>query len=273
MALTAQRAEHEGALTPAVIDEVAAEARHSPQVTSSFVQRAVSPTSNYLEFFGLDTMPKFAADVAETTKLILERFSSDRTIVLLGRDMNPFTSLLRANGRKVVDFHFSRLQRESISNTAAQWRAEVPPHAVVIDSRTFGTIHDEIKTFDSTVEPYLLESNSKYPQLLPAERESFASELELFPKMTGRCTGYRASGAAVCRWKSQRDDDDRILPSLQAAAYNRALLRDAGLSNWYMWRYENFTGVPQAERIGISSPSRIQQYLAAVADSRAKVAR
>ncbi len=74
-----------------------------------------------------------AESVQEVTKTITDKFDKDRTIVVLGRDMNPFAATLRANGRNTIDFHLSRLQYTDES-AAVRWKLEVPPNAVVIDT-------------------------------------------------------------------------------------------------------------------------------------------
>ena len=269
--LTAQHA-RKSTLTPKVIDELAATAKNSPPLSSPFVVREPNQWRSAMQVGFYHTLPEFAAHVQVATNIILDRFSPDRTIVLLGRDMNAFTPALRANGRNIIDFHFSRLQYTD-ANTVTRWKQEVPPNAVVIDSAVSGSIHDTIRAFDPTIEPYLLQSSGKYPQLLPDNHlRVLASDLERFPKMTGRCSGYRSSGAAICRLSS-RDDRDLTPPSLHAADWNRALLQELGLSDWYVWRYRNFTAVPLSERLGISAPDRIQRHFQLVEDLRARSSR
>ena len=182
--------------------------------------------------------------------------------------MNPFAPLLRANGRHTIDFHLSRLQYEDATATA-RWKAEVPPNAVVIDTGIYGSVLDTITKFDRTIDPYLLVSNGKYPQLSVGSSD-ILDKLENFPKLTNRCSGYTSLGGAICRLNAGSSDyDDVLRPSFRAIESNRSLLQELGLSDWWVWRYENFTGTTVSERLGISTPSRIQQHLKAVADRRA----
>ena len=267
--LLSRRAEQGTALTQPVIDELAQAAKNSPPLTSPFAAREPDEKRAGLVVTSETNLSKFAAHLNEAAKIILERFSPDRTIVVLGRDMNSFTPLLRAHGRKTIDFHLSRLQRYDAS-AFAFWKEEVPPNAIVIDSGVTGSMPRAIQNFDPSIEPYLLKSTGDYPQLLADNHlQGLFSDLESFPKLTGRCSGYRPSGAAICRLR-ERDLQDLRLPSLQASQWNRALMQELGLSDWYVWRYGNFTAVPRSERIGISSPERIQQYLKSVAELRAR---
>ena len=259
-----------GALTPESVAQWAQEARSSAPTASPFVAREPDKQRARLTAFAGTNVGKLASNIKEVTNVILERFSPDRTIVVLGRDMNFFTPLLRAHGRKTIDFHLSRLQHSDAS-AAARWHEEVPPNAVVIDSGVLGSMHTIIKGFDPTVEPYLIRSHSKYPQL-QAKMELGVGDFESFPKLTGRCSGYRPTGAAICRLRST-DSYDMRQPSVTAAEWNRALLQELGLSDWYVWRYRTFTAVPRSERIGISQPERIQQYLQSIAELRAQSGR
>jgi len=71
----------------------------------------------------------------------------DQPIVLLGRDAWPVLPLLKARGRDVQYFMWSRLQNGDTA-TAKQWLKEVPPHAAVIDTGFSGTILKVIKEVD-----------------------------------------------------------------------------------------------------------------------------
>jgi hypothetical protein len=259
-------------LTSDSIAKIAADAKSSTDHINPFVDRphnearATSTFGRATDAGG--TMSNLAANLNEIGKMLAGNWEKDRTLVLLGRDMNVLTPVLRANGVKTLDFHFSRLQYKDAS-TVAQWRTEVPPNSVVIDAGIAGSVPKTIAEFDPTIAPYLLESGGRYPQLLPNNHLlRVATDLEVFPKITGRCSGFRPSGAAICRLFSE-DAQDFVSPSLRAVETNRALLQELGLSDWWVWRYKSFTGVPQSERIGISDPARINQYLKSVSDQRA----
>ena len=261
--LTAREAERGTQLTAKVIEELAHEAKVSQPLASAFTTYAPDERRQAMSVGTELQLLPFADRFGDATKAILSSFAPDQTIVLLGRDMNSFTPVLRAHGRTTIDFHLSRLQFKD-DTAALRWKEEVPPNAVVIDSGFSGNMHDKIRSFDRTVKPYMMESHGRYPQLLKGEKmDGFADDLEIFPKLTGRCSGYRPSGAAICRLRNE-DDQDYVRPSATASAWNRALLQELGLSNWYVWRYSHFTAIPRAERIGISSPERIQSYLESV---------
>ena len=61
---------------------------------------------------------------------INEKIRSGQQIVLLGPDMGPLLPVLKAQGRSVQYFIWSRLQDSA--NTAPHWLKEVPPHAAVV---------------------------------------------------------------------------------------------------------------------------------------------
>ncbi len=213
---------------------------------------------------------KYIEKLKGATQIMLRKFDPARPIVMLARDMDVFTPPLRASGRQTINFPFSRLQYNDAS-TVAQWKTEVPPHAIVVDSKLHGSILDAIKKFDPTVETYLLQSKGRHPELLTNTGfSSLADDVEYFPKLTGRCSGFRPSGAAICRLKDI-DKEDVKSPSAMAIELRQSIFRDMGLSDWHVWRYKTFTSVPQWDRIGITAPSRIQTYLERVRTERGKL--
>ena len=252
-------------LTRDALAAIEAESRQAapanPFVNREFdAVRAANPTGKF-------SIASTAESVLDATKAITDKFDKDRTIVVLGRDMNPFASTLRANGRNTIDFHLSRLQYTD-ETAAVRWKLEIPPNAVVINTGVYGSVLDTIRDFDPTIEGYLLESLGNYPEL--SSSSDILNKLENFPKLTNRCSGYTSLGGAMCRLSTASSDSDDILtPSFRAIESNRSLLQNLGLSDWWVWRYENFTGTTISERLGITTPSRIQQHLKFVADRRA----
>ncbi len=268
VSMTADYLKTHDSLTAKAIENIAADARHSGEMMPAFVEREANAARSATSYTTSQyyTIGSLAADLKSATQIILDKFAPERQIVVLARDMNPFTSLLRANGRKTINFPFSRSQYGDAA-TAARWNAEVPPGSVVIDSKLNGTIHDAIKKFDPTIEPYLLQSRSPYPQLLPNTRlAQLADHIEVFPKLTGRCTGFSGT-AAICRLKSL-DQEDVAKPGIQAINATRALLQELGLSDWNVWRYKSFSAVSQSERLGLTQPDHIQQFLQTVEKMR-----
>ena len=196
------------------------------------------------------TVKEMADEAMLVTEILKERFDPDRTLVLLGRDMNPLVPMLRAQGRDARLFHWSRLQYGNES-TIKQWLREVPRDSVVIDAGLSGSILTDIRKIDSSIDPFLLESATAYPQLMPRGL-NFAEDLEILPKLTGRCRGYSPSGAALCQLRNAEDPQDFVKSSMNAVPYHAELLRRVGLPDWYVWRYKTFTGVSPVERIGRS---------------------
>jgi hypothetical protein len=269
VALTRDYLRSGGKLSAEDLEKLATGARGSSELEPAFVKREASLARAQTRITGSMpyAMSNLASDLKSTTDIVLGRFSPGRTLVILGRDMNPFTSLLRANGRNTINFPFSRSQIGNIS-TARQWMAEVPPNSVVIDSKLNGTVHDAIKAIDPTAEPYLLQSKSPYPALLTQwPLNKLADWIEVFPKITGRCTGFTSCGNAISRIKST-DTEDVARPGIHAIDANRALLQELNMSDWYVWRYKSFTGLSQSERLGLTQPASIQAHLRAVAGAR-----
>ncbi|HEY9676945.1 MAG TPA: hypothetical protein V6C76_03000 [Drouetiella sp.] len=270
VALTAERVQKGLPLSKEILDSLAVEAAHTPPLVPNFVTRgSVATVTEGLDRPIWPGELKYADKLNAVTNIMLNRFAPDRPLVMLARDMDAFTPVLRAHGRETINFPFSRLQLGD-PVTKARWMAEVPPNAVVVDSKLHGTILGEIQRFDPSIEPYLLQSRSRFTQLVPdtGGMTSIADSVEYFPKLTGRSSGFRPSGAAVSRWKNV-DDHDITAPSLMAIELRQSILQDLKLSDWHVWRYKTFTGVPQSERLGITSPGRIQTYLDSVANLRA----
>ena len=124
-----------------------------PEITDS--QRAALPAD----------IARLSDILRRATELINEKIPFDKHIVLLGRDMWQFLPLLKAQGRSVQYFLWSRLQHSE--DTAPHWLKEVPPHSVVLDSGWNGTIISKAKVSDPTLTGFLLEKNyGPYEQLL-----------------------------------------------------------------------------------------------------------
>ena len=96
----------------------------------------------------------------------------DTPLVLLGRDMGFVLPFLRS--RRPVQYFLWSSQQTRDEGTARQWRMEVPPNAVAIDTGYSGTIIDAIRRGDPTASGYLLSrsQSSKYSQLLKGAESS-----------------------------------------------------------------------------------------------------
>ena len=266
VALTTERIAKNLSLSDTTIKSISMEAAHQPSLLPAFVERKpIMAGEQPAQWYSLEN-PVQLAKLKTASDIMLDKFAPDRPLVMLARDMDAFTPLLRASGRQTINFPFSRLQIRD-PGTQAQWLAEVPPNAVVVDSKLFGSIFDDIARFDPTIEPYLLQSKSKYPELAASGGYDLANAVEYFPKLIGRCSGFRPSGAAICRLSSV-DKEDLQAPSLMAIEARESILQDLQLSDWHVWRYKTFTGVPQSERLGITDPGGIKTYLESVARQR-----
>jgi hypothetical protein len=206
-----------------------------------------------------DVVGDAAAMVALSAKKIDVAVPRDKTIVLLGRDTWPLAPVLKAQGRDVQYFMWSRLQLNDQA-TRAQWLKEVPPHAVVIDTGFNGSILNAIKTIDPSAQGLVIQSNGQYPQLLPYGGQS-VFELEKFPKLIGRSETYTPNGGAVSR-QNLRDDDEYAPRGNRDYRWdveknNSHLLRVLGLPEWDVWRYRRYTGLTPQERLFSDTPEQV----------------
>ena len=150
---------------------------------------------------------------------------ADKTVVLLGRDTWPLVPVLRARGRDVQYFLWTRLQNEDAS-TMKQWLKEVPLQSAIVDTGFRGTIFDVINKIDPSATGYLMNSETHYRQLLPFSSSEKVNAIENIPKMIGRSASYTEAGNAVSR-QSYRDDGDQA--------------RDFTSRNSYRWSVEKET--------------------------------
>ncbi len=213
------------------------------------------------------TVAHMASSVRQAAQGIMDSLPPNKSMVLLGRDMGPLLAILRASGRDVRYFLWSRSQNGDAS-TAAQWQKEVPPQAVVIDAGLSGSIFDNIRKTDANIEPYLMQSAGRYPQF-PVNMDVAANDVELFPKLTGRSLGFKPDGTAIAPDTSLDAQDFHDANHRQEAVqYNSQLLRDLGLSDWWVWRYQTFTGIAPSERIGITDGQKLAQEYSRIKDLR-----
>jgi len=254
-------------ITQEAIDKINQSASTSTEPINPFKNRPVKVGGHLRLIDGgphLDqvrTITDLAQGVNQTADIIAAKFDPKTPIALLWRDMGPLAAPLSARGRQVINFHWSRAQYFN-PRTFDRWLREVPPNSVAIDAGLGGSILGRIRAVDETADLQLLQSGGRYPQILPrTQLLQIAEDLEVMPKIVGRCTGFTTGArASLCR-PSREDSQDIVPPSLLAVPWNRALLSDMGLSDWHVWRYKTFSAVPLSERVGISKPERIDQYL------------
>ena len=210
----------------------------------------------------------------QTAERIDTIIPADKTIVLLGRDTWPLVPLLKARGREVQYFMWTRLQNDDQA-TMNQWLKEVPPNSAVVDTGFMGTIFDAIGKIDPSATGYLMNSLTHYQQLLPYSSSEKVVTIEDIPKMIGRSSSYTASGNAISR-QEHRDDGDR--PSSfayrnqhrwQVEKETEKLLRQLGLSEWDVWRYRDYVGLTPRERLGYDSNEAVGAHYDRVAKERA----
>jgi len=97
----------------------------------------------------------------------LASMAGKRTIVILGRDAWPLVPALKHRNANVQYFLYSRLQIGDPS-TKETWLREIPRNSIVVDTGYKGSIIDDIKKFDPTIDGILLsrDENSNYPELM-----------------------------------------------------------------------------------------------------------
>ena len=213
--------------------------------------------------------------LSQTAERIDKFIPPDKTIVLLGRDTWPMVPLLKARGRDVQYFMWTRLQNED-QPTMNQWLKEVPPNSAVVDTGFMGTIFDAIGKIDPSATGYLMNSLSHYKQLLPFSTSEKVMTIEDIPKMIGRSTGYTESGNAISRQK-HRDDGDRESSFAsrnqrrwQVQQETEKLLRQLGLPEWDVWRYRDYVGLTPGERLGYDKNEDVLAHYERIARERAK---
>ena len=218
------------------------------------------------------------SSASEALSLTSERIDTiipaDKTIVLLGRDTWPLVPLLKARGRDVQYFMWTRLQNDDQA-TMNQWLKEVPPNSAVVDTGFMGTIFDAIGKIDPSATGYLMNSLTHYKQLLPYSSSEKVVTIEDIPKMIGRSSSYTASGNAISR-QEHRDDGDkpssfayRSQHRWQVEKETEKLLRQLGLSEWEVWRYRDYVGLTPRERLGYDSNEAVSAHYDRVAKERA----
>ena len=197
--------------------------------------------------------------------------------MLLGRDAWPVLPLLKARGRDVQYFMWSRLQNGDTA-TAKQWLKEVPPHAAVIDTGFSGTILKVIKEVDPTSSGYLLSGSfTDFPQILGWRAYSKVKSIERIPKLIGRSSTYTSEGNAISK-QTARDDEDlaRVSRGTKFEAHdrsdieatNRSILKLTGLPKWDVWRYENYVGLTPKDRLFVTDKQAVQDHYDKVMQAR-----
>jgi len=213
---------------------------------------------------------KAAAIVLETATAIMDDIPKGEPIVILGRDAWPLVPVLRAWGRPTQYFLWSRLQLGDKS-TQERWEFEVPRNAWVIDTGYAGSILQDIYKIDPSIKGMLICSESDYwPQLRPGvDHKNVVENLEYFPKITGRCSGYTPRGIAICRTLNKGGDcDSYTMTNPDVILGTTGLLRTMYLPESYVQQYARFTGLTPKERLGIKSTDKVDAHLNAVAIQR-----
>ena len=206
--------------------------------------------------------------ISEAVDEILKQIPEEKMIVVLGRDALPLYPALRNSGRNAQYFLWSRLQLND-ERTKQQWRQEVGPESVVIDTGYAGSILDAIRGVDPTASAYLLSSLSEYPQLLKRhDHSAVVDNLEYFPKLVARSSTYTKEGGAVSRKGNIDEHDDTRTSRWTVESLNRQFLRAIGLDEWGVWRYSNFAGLTPAERLGVDTSEEVERHYAQVKASR-----
>jgi hypothetical protein len=214
---------------------------------------------------GIRETAKLVSEAAAAVGKLIDSLPGGTPVVLLERDMGPLVAVLRAQGRQVQSFHWSRLQH-SDKSTHEHWLKEIPPNAVVIDTGYMGNVVSAIKAIDPTIKPYLLSSarllsgKTIFPELLEhASHEDIVKGIERVPKTTGRCSSYTAKGTAICR-PQDKDPDERLLSPKDTLDYREKLLNALNLPQSAIERYRNFASLTPEQRVGLSSSTLSQHF-------------
>ena len=190
------------------------------------------------------------ASMAEKT---VEKRSVKRTIVILGRDAWPLVPALKHRNANVQYFLYSRLQIGDPS-TKETWLREIPKNSIVVDTGYKGSIIDDIKNFDPTIDGVLLsrDNNSNYPELKiqgeKLSRKDIIDKIEHSPKLINRTDKYRGNYAIVS--KHDQNDVDQRSSVTDTLNYNKKLLQDMGLPEDIIKKYTNFSGISLKQRLG-----------------------
>lgn len=190
----------------------------------------------------------------QSADAITTHFPNDANIVLLGRDSWPLVPLLRHRGMNAQYFLWSRIQRDDpaiMQQTGDRWLQEVPRNSFVIDTGYQGTILDQIRNFDPTINGYLMNSTGKYPEIpgLHLERSRLVEYIERFPKLLGRCSGF-VRDYALCL-KKNRDAEEASVSPRDTLGITAQLLRLTNLPEPWVKRYIAFTGCSPQQRLGL----------------------
>jgi len=253
---------------------------------------------------GVGEMPQQITSMGELLQQATESVKALREpgqpVVVLGRGGWPLVAALRESGCPAQYFIWSRLQAGDAS-TIQQWRKEVPPGALVIDTqRCDGTTCSAVADADPLIADFrylsspgcreleLPNINSKHvppansfnPRNFQREFNSNlrnnATALDQFPNlMRGRGRGYDSSGHAVFHPASIESQvrfgkGTWAMSSPTIRLFNSALLREAGLSSEAAQRYSNFTGILPEERLGLSDNEAIIRHYREVERLRAQ---
>ena len=218
---------------------------------------------------------KSAKSFVEAADNIIKTIPHDKNIVLLGRDAWPLVPLLRAKGRDVQYFLWSRLQNNDQA-TQIQWLKETRPNSVVIDTGYAGSIIDAIRKIDPGVTGYLMSSEvHRYPGLLQAsDARARVGEIEALPKPISRTKSHTEKGGAISRRSGDSDVDTQHTAEGKNRWYverrSRELLRATGLPEWDVWRYSTFYGLTPKERLGLSTKEEVDNHFKMVLEQRKK---
>ncbi len=183
----------------------------------------------------------------------IKLLAGNNTVVILGRDAWPLVPLLRFRNVKTQYFLYSRLQIGNQSTKEA-WLREVPPHSLVIDTGYAGSIIDDIKTFDPTIEGLLMSSSGYYKQLSTTgySRRNIVHDIEHSPKLINRSSNFRGHHVITSK-KDRSDDAGGYLSGLSVpdvVAQNKDFLSNLGLPDDYVDNYKKFSGIPPSQRLG-----------------------
>jgi hypothetical protein len=256
-----------GPLSQEQLDLLSAQSAKNAQSLKPASQNRIASSSI------LDSAPEAKAFTI-AAESILKTVPGDKPIVLLGRDTWPLVPLLRAQGREVQYFMWSRLQKND-EPTKQQWLKEVPPDAVVIDTGFHGSIINQIKEIDPNVTGFLMASHNKkvYPQLLGSDFDDAVGQIEKLPKLIYRSSSHTENGGAVSRRDTNNSDTDTTLHWGSNSRWvveqkSRALLRATGLPEWDVWRYSQFVGLTPLERLGLSTKEQVNEHYQKVGNLR-----
>lgn len=196
---------------------------------------------------------------------ILKARKPGQPIVILGRHTWPVVPILRAQG---VDAQYMVMSRQQLDDPATQkqWRKEVPPGSMVVD--TFISDGDTLKglkkidpsidfyTF-SEVPKHLKDSGEAKDLPLSEKNRGVGHGLDIFPQLVeGPGETYKDGGILEARFVEEGGE----LPKRALIALQEKLLKDAGLSAEDAKKYSGFTGITPEERLGLESKDAVDQH-------------